>query len=78
MVGSSSSKCSVDPFAFGSPWDEVYDGCCKDIKQDTFILNEDDESEFFGGGEGLSREIGPLLHVAARLFVLLHFFELQF
>ncbi|XP_055626577.1 fibrillin-1 isoform X4 [Toxorhynchites rutilus septentrionalis] len=46
VVGSSSSKCSVEPFAFGSPWDEVYDGCCKDIKQgdDTFILNEEDEN----------------------------------
>ncbi|XP_055626576.1 fibulin-1 isoform X3 [Toxorhynchites rutilus septentrionalis] len=47
VVGSSSSKCSVEPFAFGSPWDEVYDGCCKDIKQgdDTFILNEEDETK---------------------------------
>nr|XP_029731704.1 fibulin-1 isoform X4 [Aedes albopictus] len=46
VVGSSSSKCSVEPFAFGSPWDEVYDGCCRDIKQgdDTFILNEEDEN----------------------------------
>ncbi|XP_055536331.1 fibulin-1 isoform X5 [Wyeomyia smithii] len=46
VVGSSASKCSVDPFAFGSPWDEVYDGCCKDIKQgeDSFILNEEDEN----------------------------------
>ncbi|XP_021709536.1 fibrillin-1 isoform X4 [Aedes aegypti] len=46
VVGSSSSKCSVEPFAFGSPWDEVYEGCCKDIKQgdDTFILNEEDEN----------------------------------
>ncbi|XP_038110721.1 fibulin-1 isoform X3 [Culex quinquefasciatus] len=57
VVGSSSSKCSVDPFAFGSPWDEVYDGCCKDIKQDTFILNEDDENNLCGRFDNLCSQI---------------------
>ncbi|XP_058457725.1 fibulin-1 isoform X3 [Malaya genurostris] len=59
VVGSSSSKCSVEPFAFGSPWDEVYDGCCKDIKQgdDTFILNEEDENNLCGRFENLCSQI---------------------
>ncbi|XP_035894268.1 fibulin-1 isoform X2 [Anopheles stephensi] len=29
VVGSSANKCSVEPFAFGSPWDEIYDDCCE-------------------------------------------------
>ncbi|XP_021709534.1 fibulin-2 isoform X2 [Aedes aegypti] len=59
VVGSSSSKCSVEPFAFGSPWDEVYEGCCKDIKQgdDTFILNEEDENNLCGRFENLCSQI---------------------
>ncbi|KXJ70373.1 hypothetical protein RP20_CCG023913 [Aedes albopictus] len=59
VVGSSSSKCSVEPFAFGSPWDEVYDGCCRDIKQgdDTFILNEEDENNLCGRFENLCSQI---------------------
>lgn len=57
VVGSSSNKCSVDPFAFGSPWDEVYDGCCKDIKQDTFILNEEDENNLCGRFDNLCSQI---------------------
>ncbi|XP_055536321.1 fibrillin-1 isoform X1 [Wyeomyia smithii] len=59
VVGSSASKCSVDPFAFGSPWDEVYDGCCKDIKQgeDSFILNEEDENNLCGRFDNLCSQI---------------------
>ncbi|XP_062564121.1 fibulin-2 isoform X2 [Armigeres subalbatus] len=59
VVASTSSKCSVEPFAFGSPWDEVYDGCCKDIKQgeDTFILNEEDENNLCGRFENLCSQI---------------------
>ncbi|XP_065089708.1 fibulin-1 isoform X2 [Ochlerotatus camptorhynchus] len=59
VVGSSSNKCSVEPFAFGSPWDDVYDGCCKDIKQgdDTFILNEEDENNLCGRFENLCSQI---------------------
>ncbi|XP_052902971.1 latent-transforming growth factor beta-binding protein 4 [Anopheles moucheti] len=33
VVGSSANKCSVEPFTFGSPWDEIYDDCCNDIKK---------------------------------------------
>ncbi|XP_058053423.1 fibulin-1 [Anopheles bellator] len=38
VVGSSGNKCSVDPFAFGSPWDEIYDGCCNDIKKEGEVI----------------------------------------
>uniref|UniRef100_A0A182JMQ3 EGF-like domain-containing protein n=1 Tax=Anopheles atroparvus TaxID=41427 RepID=A0A182JMQ3_ANOAO len=38
VVGSSANKCSVEPFAFGSPWDEIYDGCCNDIKTEGEII----------------------------------------
>ncbi|XP_055595503.1 fibulin-1 isoform X2 [Uranotaenia lowii] len=59
VVGSSSNKCSVDPFAFGSPWDEVYEGCCKDIKQgdDTFLLSEEDSNNICGRFENLCSQI---------------------
>uniref|UniRef100_A0A8W7JRU8 EGF-like domain-containing protein n=1 Tax=Anopheles albimanus TaxID=7167 RepID=A0A8W7JRU8_ANOAL len=38
VVGSSGNKCSVEPFAFGSPWDEIYDGCCNDIKSEGEVI----------------------------------------
>ncbi|XP_035788018.1 fibulin-1-like isoform X3 [Anopheles albimanus] len=42
VVGSSGNKCSVEPFAFGSPWDEIYDGCCNDIKSEDINECEED------------------------------------
>ncbi|XP_058117872.1 fibulin-1-like [Anopheles coustani] len=38
VVGSSANKCSVEPFSFGSPWDEIYDACCNDIKTEGEII----------------------------------------
>uniref|UniRef100_A0A182N3D6 EGF-like domain-containing protein n=1 Tax=Anopheles dirus TaxID=7168 RepID=A0A182N3D6_9DIPT len=38
VVGSSANKCSVEPFAFGSPWDEIYEACCNDIKKEGEII----------------------------------------
>nr|XP_040234609.2 fibulin-1 isoform X2 [Anopheles coluzzii] len=40
VVGSSANKCSVEPFAFGSPWDEIYDACCNDIKKEESLCEQ--------------------------------------
>uniref|UniRef100_A0A182P2M6 EGF-like domain-containing protein n=1 Tax=Anopheles epiroticus TaxID=199890 RepID=A0A182P2M6_9DIPT len=38
VVGSSANKCSVEPFSFGAPWDDIYDVCCNDIKKEGEII----------------------------------------
>jgi fibulin 1/2 len=43
VVGISFNKCSMEPFAFGTPWDEVYESCCMEIKRaDSFIIPKEE------------------------------------
>lgn len=47
LVASTTNRCTLDPFYFGAPWDEVYTNCCNEIKgDDEFILTEEDESNY--------------------------------
>lgn len=46
IVGASLSRCSLEPFGFGQPWDESYFSCCYELKaDDAFVLTEEDESK---------------------------------
>lgn len=45
VVGSSPNLCSLEPFTFGNPWDDVYKNCCNEMKaDDSFVLTEEEES----------------------------------
>lgn len=32
VIGSTSQQCSTDGFSFGSPWDDIIEDCCSDIR----------------------------------------------
>lgn len=32
VIGSTSPQCSTDAFSFGSPWDDIIEDCCSDIR----------------------------------------------
>jgi fibulin 1/2 len=33
VIGSTSQQCSTEGFAFGSPWDDIIEDCCTDIRE---------------------------------------------
>jgi hypothetical protein len=33
VIGSTSQQCSTDGFSFGSPWDDIIEDCCADIRE---------------------------------------------
>lgn len=47
VAGASDEDCSLEPFAYGPPFDDSYKYCCLEQKTDgAFYLNEGDESNF--------------------------------
>ena len=45
VVGTTQDVCSIEPFAYGQPFDDAFNYCCQDIKTgDEFVLTDDDSS----------------------------------
>lgn len=48
VIGSTSQQCSTDAFSFGSPWDDIIEDCCSDIRDsDSEGEETSEESEWF-------------------------------
>lgn len=42
VIGSSSTECSLEPFVFGTPFDDSYTYCCQEMKTtELFVLADD-------------------------------------
>lgn len=47
VIGSTSQQCSTDGFSFGSPWDDIIEDCCTDIREADDNQDNPEESETF-------------------------------
>ncbi|CRL08285.1 CLUMA_CG020931, isoform A [Clunio marinus] len=46
VIGSTSPQCSTDGFSFGSPWDDIIEDCCSDIRDGDGEEILDDSKKF--------------------------------
>lgn len=47
VIGSTSQQCSTDGFSFGSPWDDIIEDCCSDIRDGDGGEDVSEESKWF-------------------------------